>query len=173
MLGFIPWIVASVEKPQAQVLSAWVCWTIISAAIALSRKFQDKDYALWAVWTLGDVTVLATAMFFGGDRWEFEKNFLLFSAGMASLTVSLAVGGRWPRVSETLGCLALSMGHVIMWQFYAKEPPVEMFFLLPAIAGLVAPVLGGIDEWLRSRRFTISTTVATLVGIGLLYFMAT
>jgi uncharacterized protein with PQ loop repeat len=181
-LGFVPWIVTSIKTPETQSLSAWLCWTIISIAIAVSRKTQGQNFALWAVWAIGDVTVLASALWFGGNNWALEQNLPLMVAALIALVLALKLEGKNARFSEIMGSLALLMGHVIMWIDQWALPGVGLFFLISPIAGLVSPMADalrewkrweGLTAWKRLRKLNFSTGMAVVVGVVLLGLMAT
>ncbi len=173
ILGFIPWIFLSITAPANQALSAWFCWAIICATVGISRMFQKQNFALWVTWGIGDILVIITAVIFGGDNWAFRENLPLLVAGFSSLALSVKIGKLYPRVAESAGCIALLIGHIIIWKVWYHLPPAEPFLLLSPLCGVVAPLLGAIDEWKKKRVVTISSTVAVLVGLVLFRLMAT
>lgn len=174
--GFIPWILSAIRTPETQSLSAWLCWAVISVAVAISRKSQGQNYALWTIWAIGDIVVLVVTVWSGGNHWVLEKNLPLMAASLIALETSLRTERKYAKISEGTGSLALLMGHVMMWIDQYALPPVTLFFLLSPLAGLIAPLLDGGHECWKARSLkglTISTTMAIFVGVVLLWLMAT
>ena len=173
LLGFIPWIFLSATMPENQALSAWFCWAVICAAIGTSRMFQKQKFALWVAWGIGDILVIITAVIFGGNNWALEENLPLLVVGFSSLALSVKIGKLYPRIAESTGCIALLMGHIIIWKVWYHLPPAGSFLLLSPLTGVMAPLLGAIEEWKKEKIITISSTVAVIAGSILFVLMAT